>query len=174
MSYKISWKLHVSSNILAILMTIPLYNFINSINKCFCSSSYIFSPTKFILVNYYIYILILLIVVTILHELIHGLIYKLLGGKIKFGFRVIYAYTQEISGLQIKRNYFIVVLLAPLIILTCICLFFDNYLTNMGFIINLLGSSGDIIMAATVIRYSNKSKIIDKSYGYEVVKDSES
>jgi hypothetical protein len=169
MSYKISWRLHVACNILAILISIPLYNFINSINERFCYSRYSYFPTKFILVNYYFYILIILIVVTILHEMIHGITYKLLGGKIKFGYKIIYAYTQEISGLQIKRNYFILVLLAPLLTLTIICLCFNNYFANMSLVINIMGSTGDIIMAATILRYSNNSKFIDRSYGYDII-----
>lgn len=38
-----------------------------------------------------------MIPITLIHELIHGCAYATFGGKIKFGFKGIYAYAQEIS-----------------------------------------------------------------------------
>lgn len=169
MSFKITWKLHVACNILALLMIIPLYGFINSTNELLFSTQYIFFPTKILLVNYYFYIFLVMIPVTIIHEWIHGLTYIYFGGKVKYGYRIIYAYTQEISELPIKRNRFCVVLLTPLFVITIFCLFFSNFFTGMALIINLLGSTGDIIMAFSLLRYPKQSKIIDKRYGYDVI-----
>ncbi|MDP4147496.1 MAG: hypothetical protein Q8936_24010 [Bacillota bacterium] len=39
----------------------------------------------------------------------------------------------------------------------------------MVYIINLLGSSGDIYMAFIMCKYDKNSKIIDKNYGFDVM-----
>lgn len=169
MFFKITWKLHVACNVLAILMIIPLLGFINGVNDLFFSSQFISTPTKSIIINYYLLLFFILAVITFIHEWIHGLTYKFLGGKVKYGYRIIYAYTQEISELPIRRNGFIAVLLMPLFVITLICLVFNNFFTGMALIINLTGASGDIIMAFTLLQYSKDARIIDRRYGYEVV-----
>lgn len=49
-----------------------------------------------------------------LYELIHGCTYQLFDGKVKYGFKGIYAYAQETSGIILHRTRFLIVLLAPL------------------------------------------------------------
>lgn len=70
---------------------------------------------------------------------------------------------------MIKRNCFIAVLLMPLLIISLICLPFNNFFAGMSFIINLAGSSGDILMALSLLAYSNECRIIDRRYGYDVI-----
>jgi hypothetical protein len=41
----------------------------------------------------------------------------------------------------------------------------------MVFLLNLLGSSGDIYLGFTLARYSSKSFIVDRKYGYDVIID---
>ncbi|WP_077848217.1 DUF3267 domain-containing protein [Clostridium puniceum] len=70
---------------------------------------------------------------SIVHEIIHGAAYKLFGGKVKFGFKGIYAYTMEISGKKITRLQFLIVLLAPLICISILSLLFPVWLGGMIF-----------------------------------------
>ena len=53
----------------------------------------IFRLTELYFLDMVIAILILMILITIIHELIHGIAYSLFGGKIKFEFKRIYVYT---------------------------------------------------------------------------------
>jgi len=93
----------------------------------------------------------------------------LFGGKVKFGFKGIYAYTMEISGKKMTRLQFLVVLLAPLTCISILSLLFAAWLGELIFYLNLIGSSGDIYMALFLCGFSYDSKIIDRSYGFDVV-----
>ena len=110
-----------------------------------------------------------MIPISIVHEAIHGLAYKSFGGKVKYGFKGIYAYTQEISEMPIDRIKFLIILLAPLAIMSIMTLFLHLWLGGMIFFLNLLGASGDLYMSFKLIRYDSNSKIVDRKYGFDVV-----
>ena len=130
----------------------------------------IFYPTKNLILNFNIYTMLLLIPITAVHETIHGAAYKVFGGKVKFGFKGIYAYTMETSGKKIPRLQFLIVLLSPLTVISILSLLFPGWLGRMIFFLNLIGASGDIYMALFLCRFSYDSKIIDRTYGFDVVK----
>ena len=98
------------------------------------------------------------------------MVYKLFGGKVKYGFKGIYAYTMETSGEEILRVKFLMVLLAPLVAMSVLSLFLPSWLGGMIFLLNLLGASGDIYMALFLCKFSYDSKIIDRIYGFDVMK----
>jgi hypothetical protein len=106
---------------------------------------------------------------SVYHELIHGISFKLLGGKVVYGFKGIYAYTQEVSGKKIRRNMFLIVLLMPLTVISILCFFVNSRIFDMVFLLNLLGSSGDIFLGLSLSKYNSKSFIIDRKYGYDVI-----
>ncbi|WP_154104997.1 hypothetical protein [Clostridium ragsdalei] len=54
-----------------------------------------------------------------------------------------------------------------LISLTCLLL--PVWLGEIFFIINLLGSTGDIYMSLYLLKYDKNAKIIDKPYGFDVI-----
>jgi len=110
-----------------------------------------------------------MIPISIVHEGIHGLVYKVFGGKVKYGFKGIYAYTQEISEMPIDRVKFLIILLAPLAVMSIITLLLPLWLGGMIFFLNLLGASGDLYMSYKLIKYDYNSKIIDRKYGFDVV-----
>jgi hypothetical protein len=168
-SFKVTWKTHIKIIILSYLFTLVFNNVVNSILDRFIMKDFILSPTKYIILNFYLYIILLLIPITVLHELLHGLIFKLFGGKIEFGFKLICAYTKEISGISIKRVKFIIILLTPLIIISILSIFLPVYIGGIVFLINFLGSSGDIYMVIYLLRFNNKCEIIDRDYGFDVV-----
>ncbi|MBU3090573.1 DUF3267 domain-containing protein [Clostridium sp. CF011] len=110
-----------------------------------------------------------MIPISIVHESIHGLAFLAFGGKVRYGFKGIYAYTQEISELPIDRTKFLIILMAPLTVLSIITLLLPIWLGGIIFLINLLGASGDLYMSFKLIRYDFNSKIVDKKYGFDVV-----
>ncbi len=99
----------------------------------------------------------------------HGLAYKLFGGKIKYGFRVIYAYTREISELPLHKIKFLIVLLAPVVIISAATLVLPTWIGSTLYVLNLLGSTGDLYMAFYLLKFDSNAKIIDKPYGFDVV-----
>jgi Protein of unknown function (DUF3267). len=96
--------------------------------------------------------------------------FTLFGGKVRYGFKIIYAYTQEISEMPIQRYKFIIILLMPTLVISFASLLLPAWLGGMVFFLNLLGASGDIYMTLLLLlRYRNKCKIIDRRYGFDVV-----
>lgn len=169
MSFKITWKTHVICTIIAFLIVKLLGSTVDNILDNFFLKPYIFYPTKYLVINFCIYVLLLMIPILIVHESIHGLAYKAFGGKVKYGFKGIYAYTQEVSEIPIDRTKFLIILLAPLTIMSILTLFIPVWLGGIIFLLNLLGASGDLYMSYRLIRYDSNSKIIDRKYGFDVV-----
>lgn len=122
-----------------------------------------------IIIKFYGFIIILLIPIVFMHEIIHGTFYTIFGGKVRYGFKGVYAYTQEISEKPIEKKKFALILLAPLIFISPITLLAPNWFGEIIFLLNLLGSSGDIFMAIALVKYPVYCKIIDRSYGFEVI-----
>ena len=107
-------------------------------------------------------------IITIAHELIHGLTFTIFGGKVKYKFKFIYAATEEINNKPISLTQFTIILLAPITVISLFSLLIPNWIGNLIFISNLIGSIGDLYMSIGLIRYPYDSKIIDKPYGYYV------
>lgn len=169
MSFKITWKTHLICLLLALALTSAMGNIIDIILGSFFSEDIILYPTHNYVVNFYIDIMIFMIPISIVHELIHGMAYKFFGGRVKYGFKIIYAYTQEISELALERYQFLIVLLAPVVIISLISLFLPAWLGGMIYFLNLLGSIGDIYMSFVLCRYRYDSRIIDRKYGFDIV-----
>ncbi|WP_298842789.1 DUF3267 domain-containing protein [Clostridium sp.] len=169
MSFKITWKTHVMCTVIALLIVLLLGRSVGNILDNFFLKPYIFYPTKYLVINFCLYVLLLMIPISIIHESIHGLAYKIFGGKVKYGFKGIYAYTQEISEVPIERFKFLIILLAPLTVMSIATLTLPIWLGGITFLLNLLGASGDIYMAFKLIKYDSNSKIVDRIYGFDVV-----
>jgi len=169
MSFKITWKTHVMCIIIAFALVKLLGSNANNIIDNFFLKPFIFYPTENLILNFYIYVLLLMIPISIIHESIHGLVYKAFGGKVKYGFKGIFAYTQEISEIPIERTKFLIILLAPLTLMSVVTLMLPSDLGGIIFLLNLLGASGDLYMSFKLIRYDSNSKIIDRKYGFDVV-----
>ncbi|MBU3182039.1 DUF3267 domain-containing protein [Clostridium psychrophilum] len=173
MSFKITWKTHVICTLIAFAIAqIMGSNASDIVENFIITKSFILYPTKNLIVNFYVYVLLLMIPISIVHEGIHGLVYKFFGGKVKYGFKGIYAYTQEISGMPIERTKFLIILLSPLAVISILTLFLPLWLGGMTFFLNLLGASGDLYMALKLIKYDSNSKIVDRIYGFDVVQES--
>lgn len=169
MSFRITWKVHLKCVLMSLIFIIFYYNPTNRIIGNFFGNSFIFYPTKYLIVNFYLYVILLMVPITIVHEVTHGFIYTIFGGKVKYGFKGIYAYTQEISKKPIDRIEFLVVLLCPMVIISVLSLLLPIEIGGMVFILNALGSCGDLYMAIALSKCGSHSRIIDRSYGFDVI-----
>lgn len=167
MTFKISLNTHIRLFILSSLGVLIFIRFFELIILEFFLSMNPLTGFSMIL-DFYLYIIMLMTIISIAHESIHGLAYSLLGGKVKFGFRVIYAYCREISSLKLSRTKFLLVLLAPLVSLSIASIVMAEY-SGIIFILNLLGSSGDIYMAFSLLKVKPENRIVDREYGYDVI-----
>lgn len=170
MSFKLTKKVHLWCLMISIIITILLYPiFIDSL-EALILSDYILSLTRNIMINYYIIIFLIIAFVTVVHEGIHGAAYMLFGGKVKFGVKKLCVYTQEISGIPIDKVKFLIVLLSPAIIISVIS-FIMPYSIGMSILVfNLVGCSGDFYMSFYIMRLPKKCSIVDRSYGFDIVK----
>ncbi len=169
MSYKISYKTHIICFLIGLLVTIVLETLVDKILIDFIVAIIHYWSSSNLIIKFYGFIIVLLIPIILVHEFIHGIAYTNFGGKVRYGFKGVYAYTQEISEIPIEKKKFAVILLAPLIIISLITIFIPGWLGGLIFLLNLLGSTGDIYMAITLSRYPANSTIIDRSYGYDVI-----
>lgn len=169
MSFKLTLKVHVFVIAISIAIIAMFYNNIINIIINFVLQPFMNYPFRNLILNFYIYYILIGVLVSIIHELIHGSAYKIFGGKVKYGFKFIYAYTMEISGKAISRNEFLMVLLAPVTIITLISLFLPAGIGNMVFLINFLGSIGDIYMGLFLCKINRNSRIIDRAYGFDII-----
>lgn len=169
MTFKITWKTHVICFIMSLLIIAAVYNLLESA----IIHTVIYDMPKVPLFPAYVlllgYIVILSAFVTFLHELIHGAAYKIFGGKVRYGLKLIYAYTTEVSGLPLSRTKFLVVLLSPLAAISVFCLLIQFQIGAIAFVFNFAGSTGDILMSLYLLRVKKNYKIIDRIYGFEVV-----
>lgn len=170
MYFKITWKTHVACFILCLIISLTINDVATSlfINLLIQNGRFILSNN--ITFNLITFVILLMIPITIIHEILHGLTYKIFGGKVKFGFKGIYAYCQEISGIKIHRTKFLLVLLAPVTVISIFSLLIPMWLGGIVFILNLLGSSGDLLMSFYLIRTDSSSYILDKAKGFEVIR----
>jgi hypothetical protein len=113
------------------------------------------------------------IVILPLHEAIHGLVIALLGGKPYFGAKLPLALFCGAKNQLFRRNQYIVVALAPLviislaaIILTLLAPVAASYIffATVG---NVSGAAGDVWTSARVLRLPPDSLIEDTADGYQ-------
>ena len=61
------------------------------------------------------------------------------------------------------------VLLAPVTIISLITLFIPNTIGTVIYLLNLLGSIGDIIMAIYLCKTNSNCYIKDREYGFDII-----
>ncbi|WP_461207808.1 DUF3267 domain-containing protein [Clostridium sp. DL1XJH146] len=169
MSFKVSWKLHVISFVFTLTVCLLLQDSIDSLFISLIYHKIIINITGNILVNFCIFIIVIFVPITVVHELLHGAAYKLFGGKVKYGFKFIYAYAQEISGMALDRTRFDIVLLVPVTFITIGSAFIPGSIGDIVFLLNLVGSTGDLLMALYLCRGNENSYIIEREYGFDMI-----
>ncbi|WP_300902592.1 DUF3267 domain-containing protein [uncultured Clostridium sp.] len=169
MSFKVSCKIHILCFLLAYIFCYIQIDNISNVFVDLVTNYKIFRLTDIYFIDIIIAILVLTIPITLLHEIIHGIAYSLFGGKVKFGFKGIYAYTQEISGVILHRTKFVLILLSPVTFISLAMLLIQNSIGSVIFLLNLLGSTGDIIMAMYLVKSNSNSYIKDREYGFDII-----
>jgi hypothetical protein len=169
MSFKITWKTHIVYFGIDFIAIMALGTTSINILDSFAAQKFMIYPTRYFILNFCLYILLISIPIAAVHELLHGLAYIVFGGRVKFGFNGIFAYTQEISGMAIFRTKFLVVLLLPLTTISMMSLLIAGWLGGLIFLLNLIGSVGDLYIAFRLISLGFNSYIINRPYGFEVL-----
>lgn len=127
-------------------------------------------------VSTWVALIVLVVAMIPLHEGAHGLAIVWVGHKPRFGAKlskmVVYATTD--AGL-FRRNEFIVVAIAPLVVLTLLgmlLVFFvpdwGAYYISLAVILNAGSAIGDLWMLAVVLRYPASALIRDEEDGIRV------
>lgn len=112
------------------------------------------------------------LIVLPVHELIHGLAFFLWGGKPFFGAKLPFALYCGARQQLFARNQYLVVGLAPLVIITLVALlltFFSPVLASYTFFANLSnfsGAVGDVWVASRILRQPARILIEDTDAGY--------
>jgi hypothetical protein len=117
-----------------------------------------------------------LIAVVILHEGVHGLFYWLFSSRRpKFGVQGFFPYAAAPSGVYFPRNHYIVIGLAPLVLLTAVGLllmatapiaFVPFLLFFVAF--NASGAAGDVIMVTQLLSFSADTVMEDNGSGVAI------
>ncbi|OCA97844.1 DUF3267 domain-containing protein [Clostridium beijerinckii] len=173
MSFKVSWKLHLECFFMDGVICVLDGNNIFNLFVDLLLNNEIINFTENRSIDLVIFLIIIFIPVIFVHEFVHefiyGVFYKLFGGQIKFGLKGIYDYVEETSEIALQRTKFLIILLAPVIIISLISMFIQNIIGECILLLNLLGSTGDILMALYLCKYDSNSYIVDKSYGFDVI-----
>lgn len=169
MSFKVSWKVHIMCFLVSYVFCFIQREIISELFVDLVIKHRAFYFTRYYFLDIIIAIFILTMPIIFVHEAIHGMTYRIFGGKIKFGFKGIYAYTQEVSGIILNRTEFLLVLLAPVTVISLITLFMTNVIGTVIYLLNLLGSISDIIMAIYLCKSNTNSYIKDREYGFDII-----
>jgi hypothetical protein len=113
----------------------------------------------------------------ILHEAIHGVLFLVLGGKPRFGMKLIgrfFPAAYATSTVPILRNQYLLVCLGPFLMLTLIFMLSSILATNdniagmalMAMALNVSGSIGDLMVAYKVRRYGRWTLFEDTQDGF--------
>lgn len=112
--------------------------------------------------------------ISVIHELLHGLTYKMFGARVKYGVKLLNLYTMDVSGKYFSTNQMLSVLLAPLTVITLLlmvfCTIYSQYLYYIlvGMLFNLSGSVGDIAMSLYILFNGKECKVRDDANGFSL------
>ena len=165
--FKINYKIQFRCFILALVFTVMLNRMVTESQNTFIEKVLDYGIENNEVILYTLFNMLLLLPIIIIHELIHAIFYKIFGGKVIFGIMGLNVYTREISGISISRNKFLIVLLAPVTIISLICMIIHTWICPYIYILSVLGASSDIYMAFSLIKLNSDAKIYDREYGYE-------
>jgi Putative zincin peptidase len=113
---------------------------------------------------------------TVIHELIHGIAFAAFGGSPRYGFKFQYflplAYATA-PGETFRRNDFIVIALAPLLVIDVVCLLLLAIFPQATWLIwviafNTGGAIGDIWIAVQLLRCPKPILVEDREEGIAI------
>ena len=170
MSFKITWKTHIICILLSYLL---IQGLIEAFTSSFLYLIVEDGPLNIsgnLIVNFILAVFVFLVPITLLHEALHGISYTLFRGKVKFGVKSMNIYCQEVSGIKLHRSKFLVVLLAPVTLISLLSLLLPESLRIIVITLNLIGCTGDLLMSLYLVKLGNDSYILDKDYGFDIIK----
>jgi hypothetical protein len=156
---RISGKVYTVCTLLALIIGLMSMETIDKAYKGYGFSIISQYPSKLTMFNFIVFIVLLMQLITLVHELLHGFAFLCFGGKVRYGFKGMYAYTKEISGIQLSRTRHLIVLFAPLAVISTVSIIFGGWLGGLVCILNLLGSTGDVFIAFNRVKSDCKSAL---------------
>jgi len=123
----------------------------------------------------FLFAVVSMLLVIVFHELCHGAAIRAFGGTARYGLGVVYAvfpYAFATTDTRFTRNQFLVVALAPLVLLTLLgvpaMVLFEWPWLAVPLALNAGGAVGDVWMALTLLSYPTGVSVIDSETGLEV------
>ncbi|MBD2515871.1 DUF3267 domain-containing protein [Nostoc sp. FACHB-973] len=124
----------------------------------------------------FLVLLTIICITTIVHELVHGIAFAAFGGSPRYGLKVKYflplAYATS-PGEFFRRNAFIMIGLAPLVVLDIVCLLLLAIFPQASCLIwviafNTGGAIGDIWIAVQLLRCPQSIRVEDREEGIAI------
>ncbi|BBD69504.1 hypothetical protein NIES4072_31630 [Nostoc commune NIES-4072] len=124
----------------------------------------------------FLVLLTIICITTIVHELVHGIAFAAFGGSPRYGLKVKYflplAYATS-PGDFFRRNAFIMIGLAPLVVLDIVCLLLLAIFPQASWLIwviafNTGGAIGDIWIAVQLLRCPQSIRVEDREEGIAI------
>jgi len=128
-----------------------------------------FAPT----LSLFLWLIAAVVVTVVLHEGVHGMVAQVLGNRPIYGLKLPLVFITFND--KIPRDHFIVIALAPLVILDIVfgLFFFRDIMktfTYFAFFINTLGAMGDVWIALKLFPHERGTLVQDTKTGVEVWK----
>jgi hypothetical protein len=146
-------------------------DYINQLMFKLLFNDIIWNLTNNLVIDVILFFMILMIPVTIVHEWTHGMVYKLFGGKVKYEFKGIYIKAREASGMSIHRSKFLLILIAPMTVISLLSLLIPGWIGGMLLLLNIFKSTGDLLKIFYVFKSNGNECIIDRKDGFDIVKE---
>ncbi len=114
----------------------------------------------------------------ILHEFVHGQTMRLFGAKPRYGALLThFLFYATAPGYAFQRNAYVLVALAPLVVLSCLAVGGMMLLQGTAWVLllafcatmNLAGAWGDVWMMSQVLRYPSTAYVVDERDGFRVL-----
>lgn len=113
------------------------------------------------------------VLVMLIHEFVHGVFFWWFSGqRPTFGIKGLFVYAAEPPEVYFPRNQYIIVGIAPLVLLTLVGLLLMLIvpivaapILSLFIVFNAAGAAGDLIMAVRLISYSHDTLMQDRDTG---------
>lgn len=171
MQFRSTWKTRGLCFAMGYAVYYFMSDFVNQIMFKLLFNDIIWKLTNNLVIDVILFFMILMIPVNVVHEWIHGMVFKVFGGKVKYEFRGVYIKAREVSGMSIHRSKFLLILIAPMTIISLISLLIPGWIGGMLLLLNIFKSTGDLLKIFHVFKGNGSEYIVDKKDGFDIVKE---
>jgi hypothetical protein len=169
MHFKSTWKTRGMCFAMGYAVYYFMMDYVNQLMFKLLFNDIIWSLTNNLIVDVIIFFMVLMIPITMVHEWLHGIVYRLFGGKVKYEFKGIYINAREISGMSIHRSKFLLVLITPMTVISLLSMLIPGWVGGMVLLLNIFKSTGDLLKIFYVFKGSGNTYIINKKDGFDIV-----